>query len=61
MTELSTNSGLKGQFQENFQTGGWTDLIHMTLLVMARGSYKRKSQLRGIAVDSKNKIQYNSA
>ena len=26
-----------------------------------QGSYKRISQLRGIAVDNKNKIQYNSA
>ena len=26
-----------------------------------QGSYKRISQLRGIAVDNKNKIKYNSA
>ena len=35
-----------------------TDLIERTLLPMAN---KRISQLRGIAVDSKNKIQFNAS
>ena len=30
----------KSQLQENFQTEGRTDLIHMTLLVIARGSIR---------------------
>ena len=52
---------LKSQFQENFQTEGRTDLIHIyDPSGCGQGSYKRISQFRGITVDSKNKIQYNS-
>ena len=36
-TILSFKKKLKNQFEENFQTEGWTDLIHTTLLAMARG------------------------
>ena len=51
---------LNSQSRENFQTEGRTDFIHRTLLV-SQGCYKRISQLRGIALCNKNKIQYNSA
>ena len=53
---------LKSQFQENFQTKGPTDLIHIYYPSgHGQGTYKKISQLRGFAVDNKNKIQYNSA
>ena len=44
------------------KTEGLTDLIHIyDPYGHGQGSYKRISQLRGIAADNKNKIQYNSA
>ena len=53
---------LKNQFEENFQTKGRTDLIHIYHPSgHGQGSYKRISQLKGFAVDGKNKIQNNSA
>ena len=61
-TMLSSRKKLKSQFEENFQTEGWTDLIHMYYPSgHGHGSYKRISQLRGFAVDNKKKIQHNSA
>ena len=49
------------QFQDNFLTEEWTDVIYRTLLDHGHWSNKRISQLRVMAVDNKNKIQCNSA
>ena len=59
---LSSQKKLKSQFHENLWIEGRADLIHITLLAMhGQESFQRRSQLNGIAVDSKDKIQYNSA
>ena len=57
---LSSRKKLKSQFHENLSTEGQTDLIHDPF-GHDQESYKRISQLTGIAVDKKDKIQYNSA
>ena len=57
-TMLSSRKKLKSQFQENFQTEGRTDLIYrQDFSGHCQGCNKRISQLRGITVDNKNKIQ----
>ena len=50
---------LKSQFQENFRTGRTSLFIEP--FWPQPGYNKRISQLRGLAVDNKNNIQYNLA